>query len=130
MDIEARHVVFKPLSTLLPEEKPVSITFFVTPDQFSACVILANYDQAREDAVLIPHLAACQATGVLAYREAASAAPRCIAGMTDITARKYLKGVLGNSMLSFTMPYGRYLEMEENVAGSFLQGDTWKDLIE
>jgi hypothetical protein len=129
MDIDAKYVVFKPLSALQEGETPVSATFFVTPDQLSACVILANYDQARSDAAIIPHVAACQVTGVLSYREAASESPRCIVGMTDITARKQLKSSMGSSHLSFTIPWKRFMEMEENVEGSFLEGNTWKDLI-
>ncbi len=129
MDIEARYVIFKPLAALDRSEVPVSVTLFVTPDQLSACVILANYDQARSDAVMIPHLAACQITGVLSYHEAATDSPRCIVGMTDITARQYLKSSLGAGCLSFTIPYKRFLEMEDNVRGSFLEGDTWKSLI-
>lgn len=129
MDIDARYVIFKPFSLLSDAEQPVSLAMFVTPDQLSACVILANYDQARSDAAIIPHLAACQITGVLSYQEGASDSPRCIVGMTDISARKYLKSSLGDGLLSFTVPYKRFLEMEGNVRGSFLERDTWKSLI-
>jgi len=129
MDIDARYVVFKPLSAVDQSETPVSVTLFVTPDQLSACVILANYDQARSDSVMIPHLAACQVTGILFYKEGASVSPRCLVGMTDITARKCLKSSLGDKHLSFTIPWKRFREMEENVGGSFLEGDTWKSLI-
>ena len=129
MDIEARYVIFKPLSALDQAETPVSVTLFVTPDQLSACVILANYDQARSDSVTIPHLAACQVTGILSYQEAASDFPRCLVGMTDITARKCLKSSLGDGYLSFTIPFKRFRQMEGNVQGSFLERGTWKSLI-
>ncbi len=129
MDIEARYVIFKPLSAIGQADTPVSVTLFVTPDQLSACVILANYDQARSDAVIIPHLAACQVAGIMSYQEGASDSPRCLVGMTDITARKCLKSSLGDNHLSFTIPWKRLREMEENVPGSFLGGDTWNSLI-
>jgi COG2043 family uncharacterized protein len=129
MDIDAKYVIFKPLSTLAPSETPVSVTLFVTPDQLSACVVFANYDQARSDAAIIPHAAACQITGLLSYHEAASDSPRCLVGMTDITARKYLKSSIGDGHLSFTIPWERFREMEYNVSGSFLEGDTWNSLI-
>jgi len=129
VDIKARYVVFKPLSELAQAEAPVSVTLFVTPDQLSACVILANYDQARSDSVMIPHAAACQVTGILSYQEGISGSPRCLVGMTDITARKYLKSSLGDGHLSFTIPWKRFREMEDNVQGSFLESDTWNSLI-
>lgn len=128
-DIAARYVVCKPLAAVREDEQPVSITLFVTPDQLSACVILANYDQQRADAVIIPHVAACKVTGILAYQEGASPSPRCLVGMTDISARKYLRGVLGKGLLSFTIPFARFVAMEENVPGSFLEGSTWKELL-
>ena len=50
-------------------------------------------------------------------------------GLTDISARKYLKSQNADDKLTFTIPYRRLLEMEANVAGSFLEGQTWADVI-
>lgn len=130
MDIPTRYVVFKPLTAVIPEERPISITLFVTPDQLSACVILANYDCAVTDSVIIPHAAACQVTGILSYSEEISERPRCLVGLTDLSARKYLKSSLGSNLMSFTIPYKRFLEMEQNVEGGFLESETWLSLQE
>lgn len=129
-DILATYVVFKPLSTLTAEERPQSVTFFVTPDQLSACVILANYDRSGLDNVRIPYVAACQVTGILGYAEESSEHPKCLVGMTDLSARKNLKSSIGSNFLSFTIPFKRFLELEANVAGSFLERDTWLELVE
>jgi len=32
--------------------------------------------------------------------------------------------------MTFTVPFNRLLEMEANIAGSFLEGSTWADVIE
>jgi hypothetical protein len=32
--------------------------------------------------------------------------------------------------MSFTIPFKRFLEMEENVTGSFLESETWLSLQE
>jgi hypothetical protein len=130
MDIPTKYVVFKPLAAVTPDERPVSVTMFVTPDQLSATVILANYDCAVQDSVIIPHAAACQVTGILSYAEEISEQPRCLVGLTDLSARKYLKTSLGSNLMSFTIPFKRFLEMEENVAGSFLESETWLGLQE
>jgi hypothetical protein len=46
-----------------------------------------------------------------------------VVGLTDISARKYLRTLLGNAYLSFVMPWEMFLEMESNGAGSF-----WKNI--
>jgi hypothetical protein len=128
-DIPTRYVVFKSLTDLAEGELPISVTFFVNPDQLSACVVLANYDRADVDSVGIPHVAACQVVGLLSYAEAATGWPRCLVGLTDLSARQNLKTTLGSDKMSFTMPYQRFLQMEANVAGSFLENETWRSLI-
>ena len=128
-EVPTRYVVFKALADLAEGEEPISITLFVNADQLSACVVLANYDRADVDSVGIPHVAACQVVGLLSYAEAATGWPRCLVGLTDLSARQYLRGVLGSDKLSFTMPWRRFLQMEANVAGSFLENTIWRNLI-
>ncbi len=129
-DIPTRYVVFKSLAELADEEQPISVTFFVNPDQLSACVVMANYDRADVDSVGIPHVAACQVIGLLSYAEAATGWPRCLVGLTDLSARQNLKTALGSDKMSFTMPFQRFLQMEASVPGSFLESATWRSLID
>jgi uncharacterized protein (DUF169 family) len=129
MEVPAQYVVFKPLAAVDPaKERPVSITFLANPDQFSALVILASYDRAGGDNVIIPHVAACQLIGILTYREATAELPRAVAGLTDITARRFMQDQVGSDKLTFSVPFARFREMEDNVTGSFLEGDVWREL--
>lgn len=129
-DVPTEYVVMKPLSEVAPEkEEPVSVTFLVTPDQLSALTIFANYDRPGLENVAVPYVAACQVVGIMSYREAKSGNPRCLIGLTDISARKYLKGQNAADKMIFTIPYCRFLEMEANVPGSFLEGETWTELV-
>jgi uncharacterized protein (DUF169 family) len=129
-EVPAKYVVMKPLSQVDPEkETPVSGTFLVNADQLSALVILANYDRPGLENVAIPYAAACQIVGILSIKEAASENQRCLVGLTDITARKNLKGQGASDKLSFTVPYRRLGEMEAAVHGSFLEGGTWAAVI-
>ena len=65
-----------------------------------------------------PFGSGCQQIGILAYKEAAAQKPRAEVGLTDITVRK----LFDKDILSLTVPYKIYLEMEGYVEGSFLKG--------
>jgi len=130
-EVPGKYVVMKPLSQVHPDqEEPVSVTYLVNPDQLSALVILANYDRPGLENVAVPWVAACQIVGIMSYEEAKKEKPRCLIGLTDISARRNLKGQNGSDKLTFTIPFRRMLEMEGNVAGSFLEGSTWADVLQ
>lgn len=128
---ETRYVLFKPLARMdLSLEAPTTIVFVADVDQISALVILANYARQGMENVIIPWAAGCQTIGLLPFREAKSENSRAVVGLTDISARKYVRKLLGAEYLSFAMPWEMFLEMEENVEGSFLEKHTWLSLQE
>ncbi|MGH9522462.1 MAG: DUF169 domain-containing protein, partial [Terriglobales bacterium] len=105
-----------------------SVTFFVEPDALSALIVLANYTRPEIENVGIPFTAACQVIGILSYRELEREHPRALVGLTDLSARVNTRGPLGATAMSFTVPWPMFLEMEENVEGSFFQRETWREL--
>jgi hypothetical protein len=128
-DIPAKYVVLKPLSAVNLEQDDVkNVTFVVEPDLLSALVVLANHTHPEVENVGIPYAAACQVIGLLAYREAEQKSPRALVGLTDISARKNTRALLGRNAMTFTIPWPLFLEMEENVEDSFLQRGTWRSL--
>ncbi|MEE9911908.1 MAG: DUF169 domain-containing protein [Deltaproteobacteria bacterium] len=131
VDIPAKYVVFKPLALVdLSKEKPQSVIFFVNPDQLSALTVLANYGRGDNENVVIPYAAGCQTIGIYPYREANSARPRAVVGMTDLSARVYARKQLGDpNFMTFTAPFALFDEMEQNVPGSFLERHTWQSLL-
>lgn len=130
-EVASNYVLFKPLAEVDPAaEKPETVIFLANPDQLSALVILANYAREGMENVIIPWAAGCQTIGIIAYREAGSGNPRAVVGLTDISARKYVRNLLGSDYLSFAMPWAMFLEMEDNVEGSFLEKHTWLSLRE
>jgi len=130
-EIKSRYVVFKPLSEIdFKMEQPETVIFLADPDQLSALVILANYARDGMDNAIIPWAAGCQTIGILPFREAKAKTPRAVVGLTDISARKYVRNLLGSQFLSFAMPWQMFLEMENNVEGSFLEKHTWLSLKE
>ena len=130
-DIPAKYVVIKPLNLADPEKDDLkSVTFFVDPDQLSALVILANYTDPQRENVCIPWAAGCQVIGIFGYRELEREHPRGVIGMTDISARSYVRASLGKDVMSLTAPWPLFLEMERNVDSSFLHRQTWRELRE
>ncbi|MDY6903306.1 MAG: DUF169 domain-containing protein [Thermodesulfobacteriota bacterium] len=128
-DPASTYVLFKPLDGVDPaQETPATVVFTVNPDQLSALVILANYSRPGMENVIIPWAAGCQTIGLLPFAEGRSDNPRAVVGLTDISARKYTRKLLGAEYLTFAMPWQLFLEMEENVHGSFLQRPTWLSL--
>lgn len=130
MQIPKRYVVFRPLADVDAEKgRPQTVILFADPDELSALVVLANYGRGSNENVFIPFAAGCQTIGIYPYREAESDRPRAVVGLTDLSARLYLRKQMGDNLLSFAMPFALFQEMEANVEGSFLQRHTWQELL-
>ncbi len=126
--VSNEYVVFKPLSKVEAGEEPVVIVFIVNPHQLSALIVLANYGRDGHDNVIAPMGAGCHQIGIFAYREARSEKPRAVIGLTDLDARLNVRSHLGDSVFTFTVPYGIFVEMEGNMEGSLLEVGTWLEL--
>jgi len=129
-DIPARYVVLKPLADVDPARENLrTVIFFVDPDRLSALVVLANYGRGDNENVVIPYAAGCQTIGIYPYREAESPCPRGVVGLTDLSARLYLRKQLGSGFMTFAAPKALFEEMEGNVKGSFLERSTWQGIL-
>lgn len=126
-DIPYQYVIFKPLSQVdTTNEKPEEIVFYVNNDQLSALTVLANYYRPGIENVMIPFGAGCQSIFLLPYAEAQKENPRAVVGLTDVTVRP----MVDPNMLSFTVPYKMFLDMEESISGSFLEKHLWHRVVE
>jgi len=121
MDVPTEYIVLKPLDKLNPGEKPKVVVFLVKPDQLSALVVLANYGRGGNYNVTAPMGAGCHTFGIFPYSEDENETPRAVIGMFDISARPKVD----KDILSFSVPYKMFEEMENNVEGSFLEQDPW-----
>jgi uncharacterized protein (DUF169 family) len=126
---EGPYVVIKPLEALSSGEKPKVVTFLIDPDQLSALVVLANFARPGIDNVRIPFAAGCASMALYPFHEAEQANPRAVIGLTDISARFYLRKLLGRNILSFSVPWTLFEEMEGNVSESFLTRFAWKSMM-
>ena len=98
-------------------------------DQISALHILANYGCDHNENVVFPYAAGCQTIGIYPFAEAKKQNPRAVLGLSDVSARLYLKRILKDDVMSFAIPMALYREMEDNVEASFLKQGTWQSLL-
>jgi uncharacterized protein (DUF169 family) len=122
-EVPAEYVIFKPLNTVKEEDDPELVIFLVNADQLSALVVLANYSRGESNNVIAPFGAGCHSI-LFGYSEAERENPRAVIGFFDISARKHI----GKDLLSFTVPYKMFQEMESNVEESFLEKGQWKKI--
>jgi uncharacterized protein (DUF169 family) len=124
-EVPTEFVVCKPLEQVAEGEEVSLVLMFVNPDQLSALVTLAGFRRGTTNATVSPWGAACQSI-LFAHAEAESDSPRGVIGFFDISQRRKI----ARELLSFTMPYRMFLEMESSVDDSFLCTATWQKLRE
>jgi uncharacterized protein (DUF169 family) len=129
-DARDGYIVMKPVHEVEEGEDVRSIVFVANADQIAALSTLANFGTGniREGVIVAAGAAGCQAMGVCTYAESKSGTPRAVVGLTDLSARRAVRTTLGKNVLTFSVPFALYQEMEKNVPESFLGLDLWKEL--
>ena len=122
-DIPAEYVVFKPWEQLTQTDKPQMIVFFVNADQLSALVVMADYNRGTNQSITAPFGAACQSI-LFGYAEAKKENPRSVIGFYDISKRS----IVDREILTLTVPFSMFQDMEDSVEGSFLEMHDWRKL--
>ena len=123
-DVPTEYIVFKPLQQVTDQEQVSLIMMLVNPDQLSALVTLAGFRSGAIHAAISP-CAACQSI-LFAHAEAEKETPSGVIGFFDISQRDKVD----REILSFTMPYRMFLQMESDVEESFLRTEPWRKLRE
>ncbi len=129
-DAKDGYIVMKPVSEVREGDTVKSVVFVASADQIAALSTLANYrtGNVRDGIIVAAGAAGCQAIGVCTYAEGESRTPRAVVGLTDLAARMQVRKVLGKDVLTFSVPYSLYRQMEQDAADSFLALDLWKGL--
>ena len=119
------YIILKPLAQISDNEKPSLVIMFVNPDQLSALVTLAGFRTGAIHTSVSPWGGACQSM-LFARAEAEKGQPSGVIGFFDIAQRSKVD----REMLTYTMPYRLFLEMEASVEESFLRTDAWFKVME
>ena len=118
-------LVLKPLDRVGPEDEPVCVILLADADQLSALVGLAGFDRADPDGVRIPFGSGCAQAIRYPLADSDAGRGRCTVGLTDISARLRLEEP---TLLSFSLPYRRFLELEALAEESFLTRPQWRHI--
>ena len=98
-------------------EIEVANLFPANMNSLAKLVTLSSYDRmANTDNVLIPDASGCQSIFTTPYHEKFQENPKCIIGLMDTMARNFVP----EDMILFSMPTNRFVEMANNIEGSFL----------
>jgi len=124
--VPTEFVVFKPLDKVDEAETPEAVVFLVNADQLSGLVTLANFDRPTRDNVILEFGAGCHSTVLQVIHQGRLEHPRAVVGLTDPSARLVLPGEL----LSFGVPFSRFLELEGEVCESFFTTPTWATIAQ
>lgn len=116
-----RFLVFKRWDKLTRNDTPLAVVFFASADVLSGLFALANYDRSDPHGVISPAGSGCSTIVNYPYWEAQSDQPRCVLGMFDVTARAQVSATL----LTFTIPFKRLVQMVANMDESFLTTPAW-----
>lgn len=120
------YVVLQPLDSVPETAEPEAVVFLVNADQLSALATLANFDSPLQNNVQLLFGAGCAQSLLYSLAAQAADSKTCYIGLTDPSARVHLD----KDLLSFSIPYGRFQELEAQVPHSFLQKETWAKLAE
>nr|WP_321452564.1 DUF169 domain-containing protein [uncultured Carboxylicivirga sp.] len=124
-DVPTQYVVFKPWDKLTEQDEPEMLVFFTNPDQLSALVVMADYNRGTNQSVMAPFGGACQSI-LYGLDEAKKEEPRCMIGFFDILKRT----IVDKDLLTMTVPYKLFKEMELNVETSFIRTPEWEKIQE
>ncbi|MCP3876307.1 MAG: DUF169 domain-containing protein [Desulfobacteraceae bacterium] len=129
-DIKARtpqkkYIVIENLNNIDKNRSIEIINLWTRPIHLSGLITLANYDSPDNDNVIFPLASGCQSIWTIPYKEKQKEEPKSVVGTIDPAIRKYLP----DDILSFSVSTERFVEMTDNISGSFLEKASWLTLI-
>lgn len=120
-----RYLVFRRWDKVEADETPLAVNFFANPDVLSGLFTLANFRGVSPHSVMTPFSAGCGSLIGYPLLESHKPDPKAVIGMFDPSARPHV----GENILSFAAPLGKFREMVEDMDESFLITPTWDRIL-
>lgn len=122
-------MILKPLSALTEKEVPQSVIFIVNPLELTALMTLAGSIRDGINMTITPQGAACQMIGAYVFHQAKSENPCAVLGLIDLSPRFYIRKLIPDEYLTYTVPWSLYLQLEKEAEDGVFHSPLWKDLL-
>ena len=119
-----KYMIFKRWDSLTENDDPQVVFFFCSSDVLSGLHGLANYDTMTPHGVITPFCSGCEMLVAFPMKELESDDPKAVIGLLDPSARACVKP----NVLSFSIPWPKFLTMLENMDDCFLNTYVWEKI--
>jgi hypothetical protein len=124
-EVSTEYVVMKPLGAVTETDTPELVIFLANPDQLAALIVMTDFSRGSGETAIAPFGGACMSI-LYGYAEAKRDVPRGVLGFFDIAQRHRVP----SDILSYTVPWKLFVQMEADVEDSFLWVGDWQALRE
>lgn len=121
LEAPGKFIVFKRWDLLDDDDDPLAVIFFAPSDVLAGLFTLANFDRSEPHGVIAPFGSGCSSIVHYPMQELQSEHPRAVLGMFDVSARPCVPA----EVLTFTVPWPRFVDMAANMDESFLITESW-----
>ncbi|GAA0180363.1 DUF169 domain-containing protein [Clostridium sediminicola] len=129
-DFPEKYVILKPLKDVKDDETPQCVIFNVNPIQLTALMTLSGSIREGINDTVTPQGAACQMIGAYVFKESESKYPRAVLGLIDLAARKNVRSILSDDILTYAVPWRLFLDLEEEAKEGIFKSPLWLDIFE
>lgn len=127
-DFPEKYRILKPLAELDEGERPESVIFTVNPVQLTALITLAGSIRSGINCMVTPQGAACQMLGAYVFAEAEKDDPSAVLGLLDLAARGNVRKILPDDVLTFSVPWQLFINLEEEAKNGIFKSPLWTNL--
>lgn len=112
-----KYVYMEKVETIDKNREIEVVNLFPTLKDLANLIVLSNYDREKNmDNVLAPFASGCQSVFTVPYNENFQKKPKAVIGLMEPIVRQFIP----EDMVSFSVPSKRFVEMVNNIEGSFL----------
>ncbi len=114
---KAKYLYFERLDSIDENEEIEVVNLYPDPAGLASLTVLSSYDRETNlENVVAPFASGCQGIFTIPYNESFSDKPKSVIGLMDHLVRNFVP----DDMLAFSVPANRFVEMANNIEGSFL----------